>query len=189
MFVTGFCLFPMPLDITIEGKRKELLSTLSTLDIYSLPHFPIILGDVKNIPQFTHFHQFCFNFIWKDEVVHGLLLYHNASKSTSCKQQVILLSFKSKFDCTTTKPLHFDAGNEKDRDGGASKHRLPRVASGIFVTSNAAKIQPGTPTRFPISPQCKPFNPERVFNRSLQVVSFLYFFLMSLENGTRLLSV
>ena len=30
-------------------------------------HCPIILGDVK-ILQFTHFHQFCFNFIGKDEV-------------------------------------------------------------------------------------------------------------------------
>ena len=84
---------------------------------------------------------------------------------------------KFKFNCTTTKTLQFDAGNEKGRDGGASKHRLPRVASGIFVTSNAAKIQPGTPTRFPISPHCKPFNPERVFNRSLQVFSFLSIFL------------
>ena len=60
----------MPLIITIEGKRKELFGTLSTLDIYS---FPIILGDVKNIPQFTHFHQLCLNFIWKGEVFHGLL--------------------------------------------------------------------------------------------------------------------
>ena len=33
----------------------------------------MILGDVKNVVQFTHFHQFCFNFIGKDEVFHGLL--------------------------------------------------------------------------------------------------------------------
>ena len=39
----------------------------------SLLHIAIILGGVKNVLQFTHFHQFCFNFIGKDEVFHGLL--------------------------------------------------------------------------------------------------------------------
>ena len=58
MFVTGFRINPMPLDISIEGNRKGLLGTLSSLDIYSLPHFPIILGNVKNVPQFTHFINF-----------------------------------------------------------------------------------------------------------------------------------
>ena len=48
----------MPLDISIEGKRKGLLGTLSSLDIYSLPHFPIILGNVKKVPQFTQFINF-----------------------------------------------------------------------------------------------------------------------------------
>ena len=56
--ITGFCLYSMPLDISIEGKRKGLSGTLSSLDIYSLPHFPIILGNVKNVPQFTHFINF-----------------------------------------------------------------------------------------------------------------------------------
>ena len=56
--ITGFCLYSMPLDISIEGKRKGLLGTLSSLDIYSLRHFPIILVDVKNVPQFTHFINF-----------------------------------------------------------------------------------------------------------------------------------
>ena len=30
----------------------------------------------KKILQFTHFHQFCFNFIGKDEVFHGLLFFY-----------------------------------------------------------------------------------------------------------------
>ena len=58
MFVTGFHLYSMPLDISIEGKRKGLLGTLRSLDTYSLPHFPIILGNVKNVPQCTHFINF-----------------------------------------------------------------------------------------------------------------------------------
>ena len=53
MFVTGFRLYSMPLDISIEGKRKGLLGTFSTLDIHSLLHFLIILGNVKNLLQYT----------------------------------------------------------------------------------------------------------------------------------------
>ena len=43
----------------------------------SLLHFPIILGDFENVLQFTHFYQFCSNFIGKDEVFHGLLYLYN----------------------------------------------------------------------------------------------------------------
>ena len=41
----------------------------------SLLHFPIILVDLKNVLQFTHFHQFCFKINGKDEVFHGLLCH------------------------------------------------------------------------------------------------------------------
>ena len=62
----------MPLDSRIKGKRKGVLGTLSTLNIYSLLHFPRILGDGKNV--FNFFFIIFENFIRKDEVFHGLLL-------------------------------------------------------------------------------------------------------------------
>ena len=71
MFVTGFGLDPMPLDSSIKGKRKGVLGTLSRLNIYSLLHFPRILGDGKNVFKFSIIFD---NFIRKDEVFHGLLL-------------------------------------------------------------------------------------------------------------------
>ena len=39
-------------------------------------YFCINLGDIKNVHKFTHFRQFCLNFIGKDEVFHGLLYFH-----------------------------------------------------------------------------------------------------------------
>ena len=71
LFVTGFGLDPMPPDSSIKGKRKGVLGTLSRLNIYSLLHFPRILGDGKNV--FNCFSSVFLNFIGKDEVFHGLL--------------------------------------------------------------------------------------------------------------------
>ena len=46
LFVTGFGLDPIPPDSSIQGKRIGLLGTLSTLALYSLLRFCVILAQI-----------------------------------------------------------------------------------------------------------------------------------------------
>ena len=70
------CLFPNKL-VSFEFETHYVNEIVIThfIDIFdekksSLLNFPIILGYVKNVVQFTHFQKFCFNFIGK---TNGLL--------------------------------------------------------------------------------------------------------------------
>ena len=64
------------LCLAVVWKKKRVFSWCFQWKNYRLLHFRIILGHIKNLHQFIHFHQmhqFCLNFIGKDEDFHGLL--------------------------------------------------------------------------------------------------------------------